>query len=84
MKQGDLFPLFDPPPDGKRVDFRAKVTGEFRPAQPGEWYISGAIPEAYQATGGTKASFNIATLVRGHMEWVEDDPEEKENGVHTS
>jgi hypothetical protein len=38
---------------GKDVDDIAvwvEVTGEFRPVRAGEWFVSGAIPEAYQAS----------------------------------
>lgn len=40
----------------------AVTTGEFRPPRKGEWYISGAIPEAYLAPNDLTQSFHIATI----------------------
>jgi hypothetical protein len=42
----------------------AVKTGEYRPVQRGEWYISGAIQEAYRAGGDwNHMNFWIAKLV---------------------
>lgn len=35
--------------DATDIAVWAEVTGEFRPVRAGEWFVSGAIPEAYQA-----------------------------------
>lgn len=43
---------------------KAVWTGEKRPVKAGEWYLSGAIPEAYQAFG------NIADICRSSL-WRE-------------
>jgi hypothetical protein len=45
---------------------RAEATGEFRVPGKGEWYLSGAIPEAYKAGHKHRMTtkFNIARLVR--------------------
>jgi hypothetical protein len=43
---------------------RALPTGEFRAPQINEWYLSGAIVEAYQATCNLYTPFKIARLVR--------------------
>ncbi len=43
---------------------RAAPTGEIRPPKKGEWYISGAIIEAYQAPSDLTASYRIARIVR--------------------
>jgi hypothetical protein len=42
---------------------RFRMTGEFRPPKAGEWYISGAIPEAYKALMDFTSSFQIAKEV---------------------
>lgn len=43
----------------------AEDTGECRPPKKGEWYLSGAVVEAYKATADYKGeSFHIARLVR--------------------
>jgi len=38
-------------------------TGEFRDVQEGEWYLSGAIPEAYRAHGHLQGPFHILRLL---------------------
>ena len=42
---------------------RAVRTGEQRPPKKGEWYLSGAIPEAYQAPNDLSSPFHILRLV---------------------
>lgn len=42
---------------------RAKPTGEFRCPKQGEWYISGAISEAYKAPNDLLCKFWIAKIV---------------------
>jgi len=44
---------------------KAELTGEKRPPKAGEWYISGAIPEAYLAPNDLSTPFDIAALVDG-------------------
>lgn len=46
------------------IGLAAKWTGKQRPPLKGEWYISGAIPQAYRAVNNLKVSFPIAKLVR--------------------
>jgi hypothetical protein len=41
----------------------ARQTGEFRPPRIGEWFLSGAIIEAYVAHGPMTTSYFIAELV---------------------
>ncbi|RLC88675.1 MAG: hypothetical protein DRJ03_02020 [Chloroflexi bacterium] len=43
---------------------RAKLTGEFRPPRKGEWFLSGAIPEAYRAPNDLDGAYHIARFVR--------------------
>lgn len=42
---------------------RAKWTGEKRAPRAGEWFISGAIPQAYMAGGDLESAHLIAALV---------------------
>ena len=76
MKTDQLFPLVDYCASRKlRTLFpgsdwwvaqhrlRAKPTGEFRCPKEDEWYISGAIPEAYHAQNNLSNKFNIAKIV---------------------
>lgn len=44
-------------------DLRAVATGDVRPPKKGEWYLSGAIVEAYQAHHDFKDAYHIARLV---------------------
>jgi hypothetical protein len=48
---------------GKTVKVGAIKTGEKRPPKAGEWYISGAIPEAYRQPHDSTISMQIARLV---------------------
>lgn len=52
--------------DHKRVGgYHAVATGEFRAPQAGEWFLFGAIPEAYYAsiTLGSTSKYHIAKIV---------------------
>jgi len=44
-------------------NYKAIITGEFRPPKKGEWYISGAIPEAYYVRNDLSTAFYIAKIV---------------------
>lgn len=46
------------------IQYRAKLLGEYREPKAGEWYISGAIPEAYRAKGDYKSKYQIAVLIK--------------------
>jgi len=60
MKRGDMFPLAD-----WRPKYRAIYTGEFRAPRKGEWFLSGAIVEAYRAlTDKMTTKYHIAALVK--------------------
>jgi hypothetical protein len=50
--------------DGKRHILAAKWTGERRTPRAGEWYLSGAIIEAYRAPNDLTTSYPIAYIVR--------------------
>lgn len=68
---GKYFPLADEPspedlynlevPD--RVGVRAMATGEMRKPRKGEWFLSGAIIEAYRANNDLAIEYKIAKLV---------------------
>jgi hypothetical protein len=45
-------------------------TGEFRPPRAGEWYLSGAVVEAYRAPNDLSTDYHIARLVRTATETV--------------
>lgn len=47
-----------------RQDIRAIATGEHRPPKAGEWYLSGAVVEAYHAPNDLGTAYHIAKLVR--------------------
>lgn len=68
----EVFPIADGevlPPGNTRANTRARATGEFRRPRKGEWYLSGAILEAYRAPSDLSAEFHIARLVVGQMAW---------------
>lgn len=46
---------------------KARWTGEKRPPKKGEWYLSGAIVEAYRAPNNLSIPFHIAEIVRVTM-----------------
>ena len=46
---------------GKRYYVR---TGEKRPPRKGEWYLSGAIPQAYQAPNDLNSAYHILSPVK--------------------
>lgn len=62
-----LFPIAEsetvPADMGSRTVVRARATGEFRNPTAGEWFLSGAIVEAYHATCDLSTPYNIAELV---------------------
>lgn len=48
--------------------YLARSSGEYRPPKKGEWYLSGAIIEAYRALDDLTQSQFIATIVRVERE----------------
>jgi len=51
--------------NGHGHGLRGALTGEFRIPKKGEWYLSGAIPEAYRApTDEMRTPYYILRLVR--------------------
>lgn len=51
-------------PSTEQYHYRAITVGQFRPPQKDEWYLSGAIPAAYQARANLRTSYHIAKIVR--------------------
>ena len=49
-------------------DIHAILTGEKRPPVKGEWYLSGAIPEAYRAVEDLSTPYQICKLVKTRTE----------------
>lgn len=51
-------------------NIRAVKTGVFRNPKRGEWYLSGAIPEAYKAPNDLSSPFHILKLVKVEVRTV--------------
>lgn len=67
VSAGRLYPLHDNVPGSTMKEhllFRAQWTGEKRPPRAGEWYLSGAVVEAYRALSNQTTTFHIARIVR--------------------
>ena len=62
MMKSSVYPLGE-----KRLTYghatMARPTGAFRKPKKGEWYLSGAIVEAYQAPNDLTSAYHIAKLV---------------------
>lgn len=69
MKTGQLFPIanfwFTLPGLSKEENrnLRARYAGEYRAPKKGEWFLSGAIVEAYRASVDMNTAYHIAELV---------------------
>ncbi len=60
-----FYPLADPMPgEARSRDLFAVSTGETRPPRAGEWYLSGAIIEAYRAPSDLSTPHLIARIYR--------------------
>ena len=58
---GDRLPSV---PNHEQRDYLARTTSEFRAPKKGEWYLSGAIPNAYLAPNDFTQKFNIMKIVK--------------------
>lgn len=75
-----VYPLADRHPGNRRPlmgwhppqRVMAVFSGELRPPKKGEWYLSGAIVEAYQAPNDLQDAYYIAKLVRVETRTVVD------------
>ena len=56
---------------GHRLEVRAIHTGEKREPKAGEWYLSGAIVEAYHAPADLGTAYHIARLIVVRVRMVE-------------
>lgn len=61
-KWAQIYRLADPPPNGDKSIYA--IRHDFRVPKKGEWYLSGAIPEAYQAKGDLSSPYHVVRLVR--------------------
>lgn len=52
-----------------RSEVRAKASGEYGRPRKGQWYLSGATVEAYQARTNMDHPYHLATLITGRMVW---------------
>jgi hypothetical protein len=50
--------------NAEQKNYRAKYTGEFRAPKKDEWFISGAIPQAYRAYRDMYTPYYIARIVK--------------------
>ena len=77
LQRSTLYPIADEDRTKARAGgtgtVRAVWTGETRPPKRGEWYLSGALIEAYKAVNDLSTDFAIAKLVRAEpvTRWVE-------------
>lgn len=76
MTLATFYPLADPFPGAAErfdagVEARAQLTGEKRPPNKGEWYLSGALPAAYCAMNDLTAPYMICriVIVRQRITW---------------
>jgi hypothetical protein len=72
VRRDGLYPVAEGealPAGNTRTNTMARWTGEFRAPRSGEWYLSGAIVEAYRAPSDLTMEFHIARLVVGRMVW---------------
>jgi hypothetical protein len=58
-----LYPIAEPSHRFER-NLRAERTGEMRKPRKGEWYLSGAIIEAYRAPNDLTVAYPIARIVK--------------------
>ena len=68
----EVFPIAEGetlPAGNTRANTRARATGEYRRPRSGEWFLSGAIMEAYRAHADMSEERHIARLVVGRMVW---------------
>jgi len=66
LKQGAYYPVMDRIPGSVQPyhQYRAIWTGGYRAPKKGEFYLSGAIIEAYMAPNDYSAPYHIARIVR--------------------
>lgn len=74
VEKGVHYPLADPVRplnENTQKDWRAVWSGEYRMPKAGEWFLSGAVVEAYQTQADMSVTRHIATLVNiKDVHWV--------------
>lgn len=71
MKKGDLFPIASSYSVLRNnPNYRVQYTGEFRYPKIHEFFISGAIPEGYQASHNMCVAYHIGKLVKVKIETI--------------
>jgi hypothetical protein len=63
IERSETYPIAPGEPGWRQQKRRAVWTGEFRAPSCGEWFLSGASPEAYQAIADLGTKYHIARLV---------------------
>jgi hypothetical protein len=63
------YPVADRPDFNNK--YKARHTGKFRAPRRGEYYLSGAIPEAYRAPNDLTSAYWIMKLVRVEVKTIE-------------
>lgn len=61
---GDRVPIVGA---SEQRNYRARYAGEFRAPKKDEWFISGAIPQAYRAYNDMTTPYYIARIVKVKM-----------------
>lgn len=72
VKRGELYPVADGERLPEQFDprlTRARWTGVVRCPHEGDWFLSGAVVEAYRATADLSQGYHIAELVQGRIVW---------------
>ena len=63
MMKGRIFPLCPHGDIGHRRRFWTRATGEFRRPRAGEFFVSGAVPEAYLAFNDLDSEYHIVVFI---------------------
>jgi hypothetical protein len=72
VRRDGLYPIAEGetlPTGMARSATMARWSGEVRCPRKGEWFLSGAIVEAYRAPNDLTMGYHIARLVQGRMVW---------------
>lgn len=75
VSRDGVYPVADTVPAkyGTPSQVKARWTGEFREPRQGEWFLSGAIVEAYRAKANMTTKRHIAKLVKARTLTVWED-----------
>lgn len=70
VKRGELYPVADGeklPPGFDPKATMVRWDGEWRCPRAGDWFLSGAVVEAYRATSDMDRGYAVGRLVKGRM-----------------